>query len=282
MSQTRPLIVDNGIDMSPYAKNVTGNSQFMIDLCKNPEKALKDLNDGIISKEEINHQNNEKWSPLHYVCRNAKSIIFSDKIIDIFFKNDIDVNLQNKNGSTALMLASKFSNTDSTEKTVKMLLKNKDINVNLQNNDGNTALMLASKYSNTTSTDKTVELLLKHPKINVNLQNKYGRTALKHATKYFDTNSTKKTVEILQKYINLQRFDENIKQKKKQIVEYESIINLTKAFLNSYHSDELLQCPVCLDDKPCIELELLDCGHHICTVCYPRLKNTCAMCRAKF
>ena len=128
------------------------------------------------------------------------------------------------------------------------------------------------------SIEKTIEMFLKHPKINVNLQDKNSSTALMIAKSAFND----KTFEILQQYMNLHRFDEQIKKKKRQIVEYESMINLTKAFLNSYHSDELLQCPVCLDDKPCIELELLDCGHHICTVCYPRLKNTCAMCRSKF
>jgi ankyrin repeat protein len=45
------------------------------------------------------------------------------------------------------MLASRYSNNCSSIETVRMLLDHSDINVNLQNNNGFTASMLASKYS---------------------------------------------------------------------------------------------------------------------------------------
>jgi ankyrin repeat protein len=69
------------------------------------------------------------------------------------------------------MFASRYSNTDSTEETVKMLLEHPNIDVNLQNEDGWAALMFASRYSNTDSTEETVKILLEHPNIDVNLQN---------------------------------------------------------------------------------------------------------------
>jgi ankyrin repeat protein len=61
-----------------------------------------------------------------------------------------DVNIQNKDGNTALNLSSFYSNTTSTEKIVKMLL-DAGAHVNIQSKDGNTALTY-SAYSNNIKT----------------------------------------------------------------------------------------------------------------------------------
>jgi ankyrin repeat protein len=50
--------------------------------------------------------------------------------------SDIDINKQYNIGWTPLIYASKNSNIDSTEETIKILLKYPDIDINLQNNDG--------------------------------------------------------------------------------------------------------------------------------------------------
>ena len=56
------------------------------------------------------------------------------------------------------MLAAGDSQYHSSNETVKILLKH-GANVNLQDNDGYTALMRATEYSKTNSSQKTVKLL---------------------------------------------------------------------------------------------------------------------------
>ena len=85
-------------------------------------------------------------------------------------KKDIDVNLQNKDGNTALILASDKGHTE----IAKQLLDKKDIDVNLQSKDGNTALILASYKGHT----EIAKQLLDKKDIDVNLQNENGDTAL--------------------------------------------------------------------------------------------------------
>ena len=86
-----------------------------------------------------------------------------------------DINYQNEQGNTALMLASEGGQYH----VVKLLLLHKDLNINIQNNTGMTALMLASCYGH----HQVVELLLsKDPDINI--QNNDGWTALMLASRY--------------------------------------------------------------------------------------------------
>jgi ankyrin repeat protein len=82
------------------------------------------------------------------------------------------------------MLASRYSNNCSTIETVRMILNHSNININLQNKKGWTALMIASRYSNNGSTIETVRMLLNHSNINVNLRNNDGWTASMLASKY--------------------------------------------------------------------------------------------------
>ena len=105
-----------------------------------------------------------------------------------------NVDQVNYHGKSALHYASCCSNTDSTERTVEILI-NANANVNLQDNNGLTALHNASYYSNTNSTERTVEILI-NANANVNLQDNDGWTAL-HAAIYFDTTSTEDTIKQL-------------------------------------------------------------------------------------
>jgi len=91
---------------------------------------------------------------------------------------DIDVNLQDVNGLTALHLACIDSNTNNSERTVKLLLSHPDINVNLQDKYGKTALHMACKHFNKESSERTIEMLLSHPDIDVNITNNSGETAM--------------------------------------------------------------------------------------------------------
>jgi ankyrin repeat protein len=67
----------------------------------------------------------------------------------------VDVNLQNKSGYTALMCATNFSITGNT---VSMLMERS--NPNLQNKRGNTALMILLKYNLTNKTINVAKNLM--------------------------------------------------------------------------------------------------------------------------
>ena len=77
-----------------------------------------------------------------------------------------------------LMYASAYSNNVSTTKIVKTLLKHPDIDVNLQDENGYTALIHAMNDLNYLSSEETVIILLNHPDINVNLEDDANWDAL--------------------------------------------------------------------------------------------------------
>ena len=94
-------------------------------------------------------------------------------IVECLIENGIDVNQQNKNGSTALMWASR----NGLKEIVQLLLKNECIKVNQQNNDGRTALMLASFAGH----KEIIDILLKHKDIQTTQQDEKGFSALRWA-----------------------------------------------------------------------------------------------------
>ena len=115
------------------------------------------------------------------------------QIVELLLKAHANINTQKEEGWTALMLASGIGHTH----VVDLLLK-EHADINTQNEDGWTALMLASNNGHT----QVVELLLKEH-ANINLQDKIGLTALMIASLYSHT----QVVELLLKEhanINLQ------------------------------------------------------------------------------
>ena len=100
-------------------------------------------------------------------------IVYEDMVL-LFSQLTTDINYQNEEGNTALMLASEGGHYQVDE-----LLLSKDPDINIQNNNGVTALMFASCYGH----HQVVELLLsKDPDINI--QNNNGWTALMKASRY--------------------------------------------------------------------------------------------------
>jgi ankyrin repeat protein len=85
-------------------------------------------------------------------------------------KQGININQQNVNNDTALMIACLANH----ENIVFELLQVPGINVNITNDDNTTALIIASENNNTNN----VEQLLLIPGINVNHENNDGETAL--------------------------------------------------------------------------------------------------------
>jgi serine/threonine-protein phosphatase 6 regulatory ankyrin repeat subunit B len=92
-----------------------------------------------------------------------------DELKELLKRSDIDVNIQNKDGYTALNMASANGRLDK----VKELL-NQGIDVNIQDSDGWTALIWASFKGHL----DIVKELLKRDKIDVNIKTKNGYTAL--------------------------------------------------------------------------------------------------------
>ena len=96
---------------------------------------------------------------------------------------EIDVNVKNRRGDTALMLASKAGH----ENIVNQLLEHKEIDVNAQNNKGTTALMDMVKVCNSWKYPNAVlivDRLLRAPGIDVTCKNNRGGTALDMARIY--------------------------------------------------------------------------------------------------
>jgi len=104
-----------------------------------------------------------------------------DILIDYLNENPSTINNINDEGWTALMLAVRNSNIDSSEKTVQMLLEN-GADPNIQDNTGWTSLMMAVRYSNTDSSEKTVQMLLENG-ADTNIKNNAGYISLMMAVR---------------------------------------------------------------------------------------------------
>lgn len=114
---------------------------------------------------------------------------YEAKLPDI---SDIDVNMQDEKGNTALIYA---SGNFWDKNIVQELLQQPNIRVNIHNNEGETALMAAASQGN----ENTARLLLKVPNININAQDQSGRTALIHAA----LNGREDIVKILLQVLNI-------------------------------------------------------------------------------
>jgi ankyrin repeat protein len=180
---------------------------------RRPE-ALSVLKDYLeLYPEKINCRNKKGWTPLHLACRNSRTesteetvellLSYSSQehrrcsLQDEQSSSNINVNLEDDEGCTALHMACKYSNEDSTERTVALLLGHPDINFDSQTIYGETSLSYACLNSNTNSSERTIELLLDHPNINVNLPTECDEAPLHMACLFSGRNSTVRTVELL-------------------------------------------------------------------------------------
>lgn len=91
----------------------------------------------------------------------------------------VDVNVQSNNGMSALMCAVMRGN----ESILRLLLAMPAININAQSNCGNTALIYAASQQHEKQYRTIVRLLLKASNIDINIQNNDGYTALMRASK---------------------------------------------------------------------------------------------------
>jgi ankyrin repeat protein len=122
---------------------------------------------------DVNVSNAQGQTALMLATRRAIPSCF-----DLLLKSSIDVNLQDNLGQTALIVAPQLGYTYYVDK----LLQHDLLDVNLQDNLGQTALIVAAKQGYA----DCVEKLLQHDAINFNLQGNDKRTAFDFA---FDQNN---------------------------------------------------------------------------------------------
>lgn len=131
---------------------------------------------------DINIQNEEGNTPLILAVKKSKVYI-----IKILLNSGVDPNIQNEEGETALMFACRKS-----VKMTEILLKY-GADVNIQNKIGMTALMLIIQNPNKFTHD-IIQLFLKY-NVDVNIQDSCDWTALMHAV--MNDNVSKKMIKIL-------------------------------------------------------------------------------------
>jgi len=131
------------------------------------------LNRSDIDINTQDEQGNTPWANIlvynNYENLSAEAFEYLDKLEDVFYaREDLNVNLQNNRGETALLLAAKANRVVTVEKLIA-----KFADVNIQDNHGYTALIEAVKRQYST----LLSVLLEHEKIDVNIKNENGDTA---------------------------------------------------------------------------------------------------------
>ena len=92
-------------------------------------------------KDDINKQNTQGWTALMIACRHSNKF-FSIKIIRELINCGANMDVQDSSGWTALMMACRYSNCDSNFETVKLLIES-GANIDMQDDEGwITALVL--------------------------------------------------------------------------------------------------------------------------------------------
>lgn len=157
------------------------------------------------NKSEINEQNSNGWTALMIVCANSRNIKNSNEIIKLLILYGANLDIINSDGWTALTLSILHCKTESSNNTVKLLLKH-GANVNWVSATGWSVLMIAARGSDNGCSIKIVKLLLKYG-AKVNLQNSGGITALMFSACNSLHESSEKIVNLLLEYkadVNLQ------------------------------------------------------------------------------
>ena len=132
----------------------------------------------------MNKTNTDGMRPLHYACGLSSQIDINDQMETIRLLIDderTNVNSRGPNGITPLMVAIRQH-----PKFVELLLQHDNINVNMQNNQGNTALHLVyvmrpTKYSDKERAEnciKSAKLLMVRDDLDCGIINDLGKTAV--------------------------------------------------------------------------------------------------------
>jgi ankyrin repeat protein len=162
-------------------------------------KQYPELNNYISDMIDNNHElldipNSAGWTPLILASRNSNTLS-SEITVELLIKKQANINAQTFNGWSSVMIASQYSNSESSHNTVRMLI-NYNADLNLIAKNGWTALMSASGKSNTTSSDDTIKLLIDN-RADPNIINVDKWCALTIASRHSNTKSSENTVKLI-------------------------------------------------------------------------------------
>ena len=153
--------------------NPEGNLYFTVPQLGLPKRLQSSLLFGAVQKYDLVPNSGERE-----FLQKIKEC--DTKSTQLLINTGVDVNVQDENGMTALMIASQGGQTELVEQLIKA-----GADVNIQNASGDTALIYAFKGSTDTSRliyEECVQLLIQnHAKVNI--QGKDGVTALMHLAK---------------------------------------------------------------------------------------------------
>ena len=170
----------------PY--DTEGNTALMLAIINNSNSGICEfiMQQGV----DLTAQNNRKQTALtlsieYLKKKNKKTGNYREdliqKIIDNLPDKEKNLNIQDENGNTALMLSLMYMNDNYT--LVKSLLDS-GANVNLQNNNGQTALHLAAANENRA---QCLDLLLEDQNADLSIQDIDGDTPLMYRVKPLGT-----------------------------------------------------------------------------------------------
>ena len=175
-----------------YANNLNINNNLDKDNSKNRELLLisqkgdkeKMLELLSTNKININFQNENGWSALHFACDEGNL-----KIVDILIKSKADLNLKNNEKKTALNIAVMRGFFDIS----KLLIEN-GANINIRDNEKNLPIHICASQGH----DELLNFILEKNSNGIKAKNLFGKTPL-------DLASKESTKEIINKFLNLKK-----------------------------------------------------------------------------
>ena len=202
-------------------KDENGSTLFLHSCEKGRTDVIKFLINKIIKDKEEGNDNNEIKDMkmlINSFSKDGGGLHFAiigqqDEVIELLLENNIDLNIQNSYGDTALLYALKEKQMNIFKRIYDYLIDNKEITneekksiLNHQNNEGNTILHELSYCKSSILTN----MVLKLPKeicINKDLKNKEG----------FDYNEVAKNVIELEN--NRKKQEERLKEERRKLKE---------------------------------------------------------------
>ena len=168
--------------LSSKNKDNYKNRELLIISKKGDKEKLLEL----LSSNEINinFQNENGWSALHYACDEGNL-----KIVDILIKSSIDLNLKTNEKKTALNLSVLRGYFDIS----KLLIEN-GAKINIRDNEKNLPVHICAAQGH----DELLNYILEKNSTGIKVKNLFGKTPL-------DLASKESTKEIINKFINLKK-----------------------------------------------------------------------------
>ena len=169
------------IQTSNSSMNLKNRELLLISKKGDKEKLLELLS---LKQININFQNENGWSALHFACDEGNL-----KIVDILIKAKIDLNLKTNEKKTSLHISVLRGYFDIS----KLLIEN-GAKINLRDNEQNLPIHICASQGH----DELLNFLLEKNSQGIKIKNLYGKTPLDLATK-------ESTKEIVKKFLNIKK-----------------------------------------------------------------------------